>query len=142
MRIIGLIISMVIITLGITNGGDLASFIDIPSAIIVLAIPTGCLLLAGARIGIMFKAIFSASVTPEELKAAATGWGQARRYVLAAGWIGVLVGLVIMLKNLDDPSAIGPGLAMALLTAFYATVLAYVVFLPLQSRLGDRAHDQ
>ena len=142
MRILGLILSILVIVLGIYNGGTLRSFIDLPSIFFVIVITIGCLLLAGVRMGAMFKAVFSANATAEELKAAVRGWGQARRYVVAAGWIGVLVGVIIMLKNLDNPKALGPGLAMALITVFYATVLAYAVFLPLQSRLEDRIQEQ
>lgn len=53
----------------------------------------------------------------------------------AMGLIGTLVGLVQMLGNLDDPSTIGPSMAVALLTTFYGAVLANVVFSPLASKL-------
>ena len=53
----------------------------------------------------------------------------------AMGLIGTLVGLVQMLGNLDDPSTIGPSMAVALLTTFYGAVLANMLFLPLASKL-------
>lgn len=53
----------------------------------------------------------------------------------AMGLIGTLVGLVQMLGNLEDPSAIGPGMAVALLTTFYGAVLANLVFAPLAAKL-------
>lgn len=53
----------------------------------------------------------------------------------AMGLIGTLIGLVQMLSNLDDPSTIGPSMAVALLTTFYGAVLANMVFLPLASKL-------
>lgn len=53
----------------------------------------------------------------------------------AMGLIGTLIGLVQMLGNLNDPSSIGPGLAVALLTTFYGAVLANMVFSPLASKL-------
>jgi chemotaxis protein MotA len=53
----------------------------------------------------------------------------------AMGLIGTLVGLVQMLGNLDDPSAIGPAMAVALLTTFYGAVLANMFFLPLANKL-------
>jgi len=49
----------------------------------------------------------------------------------AMGLIGTLIGLVKMLGNLDDPSAIGPAMAIALLTTFYGAILAHLVFIPL-----------
>lgn len=53
----------------------------------------------------------------------------------AMGLIGTLVGLVQMLGNLEDPSSIGPSMAVALLTTFYGAILANMVFNPLASKL-------
>ncbi|MCB2009090.1 MAG: MotA/TolQ/ExbB proton channel family protein [Geminicoccaceae bacterium] len=58
----------------------------------------------------------------------------------AMGLIGTLIGLVQMLGQLDDPTAIGPGMAVALLTTFYGAMLAHAVLTPLAerlSRIGD-----
>lgn len=57
----------------------------------------------------------------------------------AMGLIGTLVGLVQMLGNLDDPSTIGPSMAVALLTTFYGALLANMVFAPLASKLERNA---
>lgn len=53
----------------------------------------------------------------------------------AMGLIGTLVGLVQMLGNLDDPSTIGPSMAVALLTTFYGAILANMLFHPLAAKL-------
>ncbi len=53
----------------------------------------------------------------------------------AFGMIGTLVGLIIMLRAMDDPSAIGPGMAMALLTTLYGAILAQVLFIPVGAKL-------
>jgi chemotaxis protein MotA len=58
------------------------------------------------------------------------------RYAPAFGMIGTLVGLVMMLGNMNDPNAIGPGMAVALLTTFYGAVFANAVCLPLADKLG------
>ena len=57
----------------------------------------------------------------------------------AMGLIGTLIGLVQMLGNLDDPSSIGPAMAVALLTTFYGAVLANMVFTPLATKLERNA---
>ena len=57
----------------------------------------------------------------------------------AMGLIGTLVGLIQMLGNLDDPSTIGPSMAVALLTTFYGAILANVVFTPLASKMERNA---
>ena len=57
----------------------------------------------------------------------------------AFGMIGTLVGLVQMLSTMDDPSAIGPSMAVALLTTLYGAVLANLVALPISDKLSTKA---
>lgn len=54
----------------------------------------------------------------------------------AFGMMGTLVGLVLMLQNLDDPSTIGPAMAVAILTTFYGTVAANIFFIPWSNKLA------
>ncbi len=54
----------------------------------------------------------------------------------AFGMIGTLVGLVQMLANMDDPSSIGPAMAIALLTTLYGALLANLIALPIADKLG------
>ncbi|QDU59191.1 Chemotaxis protein PomA [Planctomycetes bacterium Pan216] len=58
------------------------------------------------------------------------------KYAPAFGMIGTLIGLVIMLSNMSDPSAIGPGMAVALLTTLYGAVMANAIFLPIADKLA------
>jgi len=60
----------------------------------------------------------------------------------AMGLIGTLVGLIQMLGNLDDPSTIGPSMAVALLTTFYGAVLANMVFQPLANKLERNSDNE
>ena len=55
------------------------------------------------------------------------------------GMIGTLIGLILMLVSLDDPAAIGPGMAVALLTTFYGALLANLVFIPIAGKLEMRS---
>lgn len=64
------------------------------------------------------------------------------RYAPAFGMIGTLIGLVAMLKNMDDPSKIGAGMAAALLTTLYGALLANVIFLPLADKLALRSTEE
>ncbi|MFQ5542917.1 MAG: motility protein A [Nitrospiria bacterium] len=56
----------------------------------------------------------------------------------ALGMIGTLIGLVQMLQKLDDPSKIGPAMAVALITTFYGALLANMFFLPMAGKLKKR----
>lgn len=64
------------------------------------------------------------------------------KYAPAFGMIGTLIGLVVMLQNMDDPSAIGPGMAVALLTTMYGAVMANALALPLADRLSRRSNEE
>lgn len=57
----------------------------------------------------------------------------------AMGLIGTLVGLVQMLSQLNDPSSIGPAMAVALLTTFYGAILGTVILAPMASKLERNA---
>jgi len=59
----------------------------------------------------------------------------------AIGMLGTLVGLVQMLNSLDDPSSIGPAMAVALLTTLYGAFLAQLIALPLAEKLQLKAED-
>lgn len=58
------------------------------------------------------------------------------RYAPAFGMIGTLLGLIIMLGNMDDPEKIGPGMAVALITTLYGAVVSNLLFLPLADKLA------
>lgn len=60
----------------------------------------------------------------------------------AMGLIGTLIGLVQMLGNLEDPSTIGPAMAVALLTTLYGAIVSFMVFLPLASKLERNSYNE
>ncbi len=68
-----------------------------------------------------------------------TSYGE---YAPAFGMIGTLIGLIAMLQNLSDPSQIGGGMAVALITTFYGAFAANLVFLPLAKKLKNRSEEE
>ena len=60
----------------------------------------------------------------------------------AMGMIGTLVGLVAMLANMDDPKAIGPAMAIALLTTLYGALIANCIAGPIADKLKLRAAEE
>jgi len=60
----------------------------------------------------------------------------------AMGLIGTLIGLVQMLRTMNDPSTIGPAMAVALLTTFYGAILAFVVCGPIARKLENRTSEE
>lgn len=58
------------------------------------------------------------------------------------GLIGTIVGLIRMLRNLSDPSQIGSGMAVALVTTLYGVLAAAVIFLPIASKIRELAQQE
>ncbi len=63
-------------------------------------------------------------------------------YAPAFGMIGTLIGLVQMLANLDDPSSIGPKMAVAMITTFYGAIMANLFFIPMSDKLAGRNEEE
>jgi|TARA_B110000971_G_scaffold57514_1_gene58599 chemotaxis protein MotA len=59
-------------------------------------------------------------------------------YAPSFGMLGTLIGLIQMLSLLANPETLGPAMAIALLTTFYGTLLATVIFLPIAGKLRSR----
>lgn len=68
----------------------------------------------------------------ETLAAQAPSWGM----------IGTLIGLVLLLKNLDDPSTIGPSMAVAILTTLYGSIIANFFCNPIAKKLELRSAEE
>jgi chemotaxis protein MotA len=51
------------------------------------------------------------------------------------GMLGTVMGLVGMLRNLDDKASIGPNMALALITTFYGSLFSNVFFIPFANKL-------
>ncbi|MFT7518344.1 MAG: chemotaxis protein MotA [Kiritimatiellia bacterium] len=69
-------------------------------------------------------------------------WDNIGSFAPAMGMLGTLVGLVLMLGNLDDPSTIGPKMAIALLTTFYGAIIANLVGIPIANKLRQRSTEE
>lgn len=60
----------------------------------------------------------------------------------AMGMVGTLVGLVAMLRSMSDPSAIGPAMAVALITTLYGALIANMTTIPIATRLKIRSTEE
>ena len=69
-------------------------------------------------------------------------FGQIAGFAGAMGMIGTLIGLVAMLLNMSDPAAIGPAMAVALLTTMYGAILGNVFGAPIENILNLRNKEE
>ena len=136
--IIGLLGVVGLMLCGILLGSPLLIFVDIPSVMITVG-GTVALLTAThgfsawiAAVGGGFKAMLTNAepldVETHEHNAHIAQSGGT--LCICMGVMGATIGLIQMLANLEDPTAIGPAMAVALLTSFYAVMLNLLVFVP------------
>ena len=63
-------------------------------------------------------------------------------YAPSWGMIGTMIGLILMLGDLDDPDALGPMMSIALITTFYGCIMANMFCNPLASKLKDISKEE
>ncbi|MCK4257445.1 MAG: motility protein A [Halanaerobiales bacterium] len=63
-------------------------------------------------------------------------------YAPAFGMIGTLIGLITMLSDMEDASAIGVGMSTALITTLYGSFLANYLFIPIAGKLQERSEQE
>lgn len=103
-----------VISASILYGSPLSIFLDIPSVLCVLG-PIICLSIA--KFSFKEFITFSDEVVMGLIN-----------FSLIGGATGFIVGMVQMLQNMADPSAIGPAMAVALLSVFYSIVIAGALY--------------
>ena len=113
--IVGLAIVGTILTVA-----DLRAFLDVPSALFV-----------GSSFGLLLRVNWKIAFPMSEKVEGSdiTGWELLGNTAIFMGFIGSLIGLIIMLGNLSDQAAIGPAMAISLLTTFYGALIFLFSFL-------------
>jgi len=138
MRFVGLGVVLILIFMGVMNGGSLGHVIDIPSVLIVVGLTLGISWQGGVPLGKVVRSFFGGVFQGDELREVVLAWKHVRAYVMVSGVVGTLLGMMLLFQNLDVYDAFFPGTATALITTFYAVVLSYLIFLPVQNRLEQQ----
>jgi hypothetical protein len=139
MRILGFIVLIAAVVVALAQ----PFYIDIASLIIVLGLTlTGLLAGFGGDVGTGFKAVFSNIADRDSILLGIAVFERGKSMaVMSGGIMGTFIGLVIMLKNMDDPAALGPGMALGFLTTLYSLILGYGVFAPLGASLRQKLEE-
>ncbi len=129
------------VALAILMGGlGVGPFLDLPSVLLV-ALPTVGMTVAafGVREPVQAVAFLVAGQpTQAQLSRGAGIAFSVGAFALGSGMLGSLIGMVQLLQNMSDPTAIGPGMAVALLSTLYAIGTALVAFVA-ALRLAERS---
>ena len=120
MKVIVIVLSFLLILSVFSLTGNIQSFFDLYSFLLTSSM---ALIAVIGRHGLgAFKDLYTAELRNEVLNTIL--WSS-----LLAGIIGVLVGTVSILGNMDDPTMIGPALGVAFLSLFYGFFQAYLAFI-------------
>jgi len=138
-RIVGFVAIVTLVTMGIYNGGELASFIDIGAIALVVGLTLGGFLMsAGRHTGKAVCAAFGGCELEEELQVGRRATCTARLCALGGGLFTACSGVMMVVASRGRPGSIGPGMALALLGLFWAVFLAYFILRPLQAGVERR----
>ena len=142
-----LFLIIVPIVAGMIMSGGVAQFIDPPSAFIVIVPTIGTLLVA-------YKGSFISSVTAiwkerratvfddKDLLMAIAFWQTVGTCAVGYGCLGFFIGLIAMLGSLDDPSMLGPFLAVGLIAVMYGLIAKYLVAEPIIALLKTKERER
>lgn len=116
----------------LVGGGNILPYLDLPSFIVVGLFP---FLFVSVLFGFReMKAAYATALQKEpeadRVSKALVFFNVYGSAIWVMGMVSVLIGLIGMLRNLEDPSAIGPNMALALLSIHYSGILYLLVVLP------------
>lgn len=124
---------------------NLLYFIDIPSLLIVLppAVFFGIAATSTDAFKLSFKITFTKTrnITEREAKEVSRYLVVVGDSALLLGLFGTLIGAVIILQNLDDPSALGPATAIMIITAFYGLLFKILCYVADQKVINKYLND-
>ncbi|MBN2562771.1 MAG: MotA/TolQ/ExbB proton channel family protein [Phycisphaerae bacterium] len=122
------------------SGGEILDvFLDFPAAVLVVLTPVTILFAVYGWAGIIdaFAWVFRKPTPGKTAEDAVTFFQLGAAFALASGFLATVIGLVIMLRCMDDVSRIGPGMAIALLSQLYGVFIA-VVCIALAAHIARR----
>lgn len=142
-RAVGATLLVLVIVWAVTSTGSVFEmFFDLSSLIWVAAVLVGGLWFSFGP-GTVCRAVV-ATIGPrrpldrDRARLYLRVWAAAYQLSWAAGLVGVTLSLIAMLAYLSDPWSIGGGMALALLTVLYGSVLAELVIVPMWRILANR----
>ena len=143
--VVGLLLGVFALVFGMsanfTNFGNLKFFLDGASFAVVFVLTVGTLLMGfqGSFISSV-TSIWKRDIDDQTLDRSIQFWKAAKRYAIAYGFIGALIGMVFTLHAFgdDDLGGVGPARSFALITVLYGFILGYLVFDPIACLLEAR----
>ena len=140
-KLIGTGISVALLLAVLSLGGPATAYVDVPSVLFVFGLVGGGLWACFGPHVIWQALRASVGVRPLEegpLDLYVAVFRRGYQLAWASGVVGLLVGVVQMLRALEDPSQLGAGMSVALLTLLYGSLAAELGFRNFQQWLMNR----
>ena len=129
------------LVLAMSVGGWPLAFVDVPTLVVVI-LPTSLFAASfhspSGVLSALRLALGVAPVSADNGRDALAALRTLRSLAWATGFVGFFIGLVQTLANVADPAAIGPAMAVAILSPMYGVIFAECQFRPLTHRLEAR----
>ncbi len=111
-----------------TGGNAVGAFLNVPSAMLVLLAPLAIMIAVYGWAGVIDGCwwVFRKPTPGKTAEEAVGFWQLWSAFALASGFLGTMVGMVVMLTRMEDSSQIGFGMAIALLTQLYGVFVAVI----------------
>lgn len=138
MYFVGFVIFIVFLVASTLMSGSLASFIDLPSMLIILSFNIPMLMASGLisdfirAFKIMGKRVNTWSMI--ELNRTETALRLVIKLLLLSGLLGSIIGIISILANSSSIDMIGPNLAVSFLTLLYSVIIVFILF-PIQAKV-------
>ncbi len=140
-RSIATLLAVAFLTAAVLLHAPLRIFLDLTSALLLVGVGGACWFGAFGGEGVQkLVQTMGDGATPAAYREAAEVARFGATCFIYTGWVGSLLGAVMMLQKLDDLSTIGPAVAVALLSPLYGLLAALLLWVPAErSRLAKAA---
>ena len=126
-KLIGLIISLASLSLVLLLGGTPFMYLDLPSLVLMIGIFFG-----GAIFGYGNKIFSYIRSSRKQRNSSLDFYNYLTRLTLYAGMLAFILSTVLILAQSNDAKAIGPSIALSLLTCLYSSVISYLIIQPIK----------
>ena len=145
MFVIGILLFIVTVIFTMATGLRLRAFIDTSSIVFVL-FSNVSLLMATRSIksfvyGIRVISSKKIIIEKEKLMESIEVYDLLQKASVGIGVLGFIIGIIALLHALNDPSSIGPGMAVSLLTVFYSALFGTLFITPTKFLLKKKARE-
>lgn len=132
-KLIGLIISLATLALVLLLGGSPNMYLDLPSATIMVGVFFGGAIFGyGNKIFSYIRSSKQQRISSSELFATLDFYNYLTRLTLYSGMLSFILATILLLAQSDDMKAIGPSIALSLMTCLYGTVISYLIIQPIK----------